>query len=134
MTIERGSFEARWLVAHAKGLEPDRREDFPVRDGLDPLPEPLRVREVTSNPRLEALNPLLPDEKPQLQRAKAAAEGDSPIPQILHLLVDRAAQIARVRAHHTNQMVRVAHVVHRSVESDSKPFVGIDDDRIDALD
>ena len=69
-----------------------------------------------------------------LRRPEAAAERDAPVAQVLDLLVDRAPQVARVRAHHAHQVLRVAHVVQRAVEDGAQPLVRIEDDRVGALD
>src|SRR5205823_7903119 len=100
----------------------------------DAVRQPLRVHEVAAQTRLQAFDALLPNQEPELERAEAAPERESPIAQIFDAAVSRRLQKAWIGRHHANQMFAVADKVERAVEHCSQPLVRIDDEGIGAFD
>ena len=99
-----------------------------------PLRQPLRVCHVAAQARLQAADPLLADQEPELQRAEAASQREAPVAQVLHLLVGGGAQIARAGGHDANQVLGIAHVIQRAIEGHAEPLVRIEHQRIGAFD
>src|SRR4029453_12252117 len=118
----------------AEGLERDGREHAPPLRPLHLRLEPARVLEVAPEPLSEPLQAFGAEKPPELERAEAAAERDPPVAQVLDPAVDRALQIARVRAHHAHEVLGVAYVVERAVEGRAQPLVRVEDEGVRAFD
>ena len=113
-------------MANAQGLQGGRGHQCPVLSGFDLLCQPARIGQVSPQPRLQAADALLAYQEPQLQGAETAAQGDPPVTVVSHLAVCAGLQVTRVGGHDANQMLGVAHEVHRAIEGRAQPFVRVE--------
>src|SRR5205823_7149988 len=79
----------------------------------DAVRQPLRVHEVAAQTRLQAFDALLPNQEPELERAEAAPERESPIAQIFDAAVSRRLQKAWRSEEHTSELQSLAYLVCR---------------------
>src|SRR4051794_16202290 len=134
MFVERLATQPRRLVPYTDSLKRDRSHALPQRCRIDVRSKPLRVAEVSPQPRLQPADALLPDQEPKLQRPEPPPQRNAPIAEIFDLRIRRRPQIARVRGHHTNQMLRITHEVGGAIKGSSQPFVRISHDRVGTFD
>ncbi len=128
------AFQRLRHVSQADGLQRHRRHALPAGRLVHPRAEPLRVREVAPEARLQARDAGVEQVEPQLERAETAAERDVPVAEVADRAVRFRPQVARVRAHHADQMLRVAHVICAVVEAHAHPLVRVEDQAVGALD
>ena len=134
MGVERRARHPLRLVTDAHRLQRHGGEHAPAGGSRNYGGEGGGVGDVAPEPRLQALNALLADHEPELQRPEAPAERNAPVAEILHRAVDGGLQEARIGRHDADEMLGVAHEIDRAVEGRAEPFMGIDDDAVRALD
>src|SRR5262249_47969040 len=93
---ERGGPEGRGPVREGEGLERNGRQALPAWRGVDLIREPASEGEVAADMRTDALDAQGAEDEPDLERAEAAAERDSPVAVVLHRAVLCGAEVARV--------------------------------------
>src|ERR1019366_2356142 len=112
----------------ADKIELGRRSEFEARIVAHPGCELLSQAYVLANVVLQAFDPVMPDHKPQLERAKTAPELDVPVAIINDGAGFRrlVAQVLRQHGERLDQVLAVGDVEDVAIEVGEHPFVRVE--------
>src|SRR5581483_11292281 len=111
VSVELFAAERRGFVAHTYRLQRHGSNYAPTLSLADLLREPLRVFQIPAETLLQPGDPLLANQKPKLERAETAAQRNSPIAQILDLIIRRGPQITRIGRHDADKLIRIPDII-----------------------
>ena len=109
------------------------RDDFDAFDPFQLAREPLGILDVIPDSSRQAIDPIVAEDEPQLERAKPASELDPVIHVVGHVLLGRLQILGNQREGLTKHL-RLWRVQHAAVDRSEEPLVWIEHERVDAFD